>query len=136
MKSNKSSEEKGMETQGNIKTITINGIEYVEKSSINALAENLSGMPYVIVRTYSAGVFAGYLKSREGREVEVVNARRLWSWSGAASLSQLAVDGVSNPDGCKFPCEVSSVTLMEAIEILPCTDKAQRSIKGVKVWKK
>jgi len=48
---------------------------------------------YVIVRTYSAGVFAGTLVSREGREVTLADARRIWYWDGAASLSQLAMEG-------------------------------------------
>jgi hypothetical protein len=39
-------------------------------------------MKYVIVRTYSAGVFAGQLESRNGREVILRNARRIWYWSG------------------------------------------------------
>jgi hypothetical protein len=89
---------------------------------------------YVIVRTYSAGVFAGTIKSRKGQEVVLTNARRLWYWSGAASLSQLAVDGVSNPDSCKFPCEVKEVELLQVIEIIPCTEKARKSIADVKVW--
>jgi hypothetical protein len=33
---------------------------------------------YVIVRTYSAGVFAGNLQSRDGKEVVLTDARRLW----------------------------------------------------------
>ena len=90
---------------------------------------------YVIVRTYSAGVFAGTLVSRKGKEVVLKNARRLWYWSGAASLSQMAVDGTSKPDQCKFPVEVPSVTLTEAIEILPVTKEAQKSIASVPVWK-
>ena len=90
---------------------------------------------YVIVRTFSAGVFAGYVKSRDGREVVLNKARRLWYWEGAASLSQLCMEGVSSPDKCKFPCEVDEVTLLEAIEILPCTRKSMLSIKSVKVWK-
>lgn len=89
----------------------------------------------VIVRTYSAGVFAGVLKSRKGREVVLTNARRLYYWSGAASLSQLSVDGTSNPANCKFPVAVPEVTLLEAIEILPLSDKAKASIDGVAVWK-
>ena len=91
--------------------------------------------PYVIVRTYSAGVFAGYLESRKGKEVKLSNARRLWYWDGAASLSQLAVDGVSKPENCKFPVEVPIVELMEAIEILPASEKAKNSIASVKIWK-
>ncbi|MFH1533506.1 MAG: hypothetical protein ABID64_01080, partial [Nitrospirota bacterium] len=91
---------------------------------------------YVIVRTYSAGVFAGNIKSREGKEVELTNARRIWYWDGAASLSQLAVDGTSKPENCKFPVPVPTITLTEAIEIIPCSKKAEASIKAVPVWSK
>jgi hypothetical protein len=89
---------------------------------------------YVIVRSYSAGVFAGELESRNGQEVVMRNARRLWYWSGAASLSQLAMEGTSNPKECKFPCEVDRVELLQAVEILDVTEKAKESIKAVKVW--
>lgn len=92
-------------------------------------------MKYVIVRTYSAGVFAGNLESRKDREVVLRNARRLWYWKGAASLSQLAMEGVKCPQECKFPCEVDRIELLEAIEILDVTESAEASIKGVPVWK-
>jgi hypothetical protein len=91
--------------------------------------------PYVIVRTYSAGVFAGTLEERNGKEVRMSNARRLWYWDGAASLSQLAMEGTKRPENCKFPCPVNSVTLTEAIEILDVTEEAQNSIELVPVWK-
>jgi len=90
---------------------------------------------YKIVRTYSAGVFAGYLESRKGREVVMTNARRLWYWVGAASLSQLAVSGTNNPNGCKFPVAVPRVELLEAIEILDVTEAAKASIASVPEWK-
>jgi hypothetical protein len=121
---------------GKPETIKIDEVEYVRKDSVKEKAQGLDGMPYVIVRTYSAGVFAGYLKSRNGKEVELVNARRLWYWKGAASLSQLAMEGTSKPEECQFPCEVDSVLLLETIEILDCTEKARLSIKGVKIWQK
>ena len=88
----------------------------------------------VIVRTYSAGVFYGTLVSRKGREVVLTNAIRLWYWAGAASLSELAMRGTAKPSECKFPCPVTRVELLEAIEILDTTKKAQRSIEGVPVW--
>ena len=91
-------------------------------------------LPYVIVRTYSAGVFAGELESRNGKEVVLLNARRLWRWAGAASLSQLATDGTKNPSDCKFPCQVSRIELTEAIEIDHVTDAARKSIEEVPVW--
>jgi hypothetical protein len=90
---------------------------------------------YVIVRTYSAGVFAGTLESREGKEVVMSNARRLWYWDGASSLSQLAMEGVKKPENCKFPCEVARIELTEAIEIIDCTESARESIASVPVWK-
>lgn len=89
---------------------------------------------FVIVRTYSAGVFAGTLQNRKGKEVTLKDARRLWYWDGAASLSQLAVDGTSEAGNCKFPVAVAQVELMGAIEILSCTEKARKSIEGVPVW--
>lgn len=92
-------------------------------------------MKYVIVRTYSAGVFAGNLESRTGQEVVLRNARRIWYWSGAASLSQLAMEGTVEPDKCKFPCAVDRVELLQAIEILDVTEAAKSSIEGVPVWR-
>ena len=91
---------------------------------------------YVIVRTYSAGVFAGTLKSRNGREVTLTNARRIWYWDGAASLSQLAMEGTKSPQTCKFPCPVDEVILLETIEILTCTESAKQSIMEVPVWER
>lgn len=91
---------------------------------------------YVMVRTYSAGVFAGELISREGREVTLANARRIWYWAGAASLSQLAMEGTKDPDNCKFPCQVDRVLLLEAIEIIDMTPEARKSIDEVPVWKR
>jgi hypothetical protein len=93
-------------------------------------------MKYVIVRTYSAGVFAGELESKDGREVVLLNARRIHYWDGAASLSQLAMEGTCAPKNCRFPCEVTRVQLLEAIEILDVTEKAKKSIKEVPVWKR
>ena len=116
--------------------LEINGVTYVPKNSINEMAKDKDGMKYVIARTYSAGVFAGYLEGRSGKETALRDARRIWYWSGAASLSQLAMEGTSNPEGCKFPCVVDRVELIETIEILECTEKARKSIEGVKKWEK
>ena len=95
----------------------------------------MESMMYVIVRTQSAGVFAGFLESSKGQEVVVRKARRLWYWRGAASLSQLAVEGVKCPNECKFPCEVDRIELTQAIEILDVTPAAQANIAAVPIWK-
>ena len=90
---------------------------------------------YCMVRTYSAGVFAGTVKSRNGKEITLTNARRIYYWDGAATLSQLATDGTSKPENCKFPCVVSEVLLTEMIELIPITEVAKNSILAVPVWK-
>ena len=90
---------------------------------------------YYIIRCDRAGVFAGHIKKRDGREVTITNVRRLWFWSGAASLSQMAVDGVKNPQSCKFTVPVPEIVVLDAIEILACSDKAEKSIREVPVWK-
>ncbi len=120
-----------METEVN--EISINGVAYIPKTEMEAREMSLDN--YVIVRTYSAGVFAGTLVKKEGQEVVLKNARRIWYWDGAASLSQLAMEGTSKPENCKFPCEVTEITLMQVIEIIPCTKKAIKSIREVKIWK-
>ena len=89
-----------------------------------------------IVRTYSAGVFLGTVAERNGKEAVLTNARRIWYWDGAASLSQLAMDGTSKPENCKFPAAVPQVLLTEVIEIIPASEKAINSITAVPVWAK
>lgn len=90
---------------------------------------------YVIVRGDRSGIFAGNLSVRDGREVQLTNCRRIWYWEGAASISQLAIDGTSKPSNCKFPAPVAEITILDAIEIIPCTEKAEASIKAVCEWK-
>jgi hypothetical protein len=88
-----------------------------------------------MVRTHSAGVSAGTIKERNGKEALLTGARRIYYWDGAATLSQLATDGTAKPENCKFPVEVAEVLLTEVIEIIPITDKASLSIKSVQIWK-
>jgi len=89
-----------------------------------------------IVRTNSAGVFFGKIEKRDGNTVTLSNARRIWQWQGAASLSELAQHGTASPESCRFPCAVDEVELFDVIEILGVTEKAAKSIDGVKEWKK
>ena len=116
-------------------TMKINNIEYIRKDQVSKHVESVDGLPYVIIRTYSAGVHAGYLKSRNGKEVELLNSRRFWQWYGSASLSQFAQSGTSNPGKCKFPEAVDRLILTEAIEVLYVTEKAKKTIDAVTIWK-
>ncbi len=117
------------------KTIKIDEVEYIQKDGYKP-AQQLDGLDYCIIRTYSAGCFAGYVKEREGQEATIINARRLWYWDGAASLSQLAMEGVKNPDNCKFAMEVGEIILTNVIEVIKATEEARENISNVKIWKK
>ena len=117
--------------------IEVNGKKYVLKSSIKNQQKQVSknGLIYAIVRSYSSGVFAGYIGKVENRQAKVINARRIWYWDGAASLSQLSQEGTSKPQNCKFPMEVPEVLLTDICEVIPATEKAKASIDGVKEWR-
>ena len=89
-----------------------------------------------IVRCDRSGVFYGEIELRNGQEITMRNARCLWYWDGAASLLQLAKEGTTEPRNCKFTVYVDELTVVDAIEILPCTDKAADSIEGVSEWRR
>lgn len=125
-----------MKQKTEIQELTIDGKVYVPKESLNQKAETKDGMPYVMIRTYSAGVHCGYLKERNGKEVVLLDSIRIWKWVGAASLSQLAMEGTKNPSGCNFGMPITtSLILTEAIEVIEMTETAKQSIQNVKSWK-
>ncbi len=119
-----------------INEIEVNGVKYVPKDSAKAAPE-MCPDGYCVIRTRSAGVFAGWLPEWDGGLTGTVsNARRLWYWSGAASLSQLAMEGVKNGKECKFAMPVPTLALTEIIEVIPCSKAAFDNIKAVPEWKR
>ena len=90
---------------------------------------------YVIVRGDRSGVFAGTLVSQEDRKVVLSGVRRLWRWYGATECLQIATDGVKRPKDCRFTLTAESITLLDAIEVIPTTAEAEAIIKAVPVWK-
>lgn len=90
---------------------------------------------YVIVRGDRSGVFAGILVSQEDRKVVLSGVRRLWRWYGATECLQIATEGVKRPKDCRFTLTAESITLLDAIEVIPTTAEAEAIIKAVRVWK-
>jgi len=105
----------------------IDGVEYVRKDSIE-----LSNI--VLIRTYSAGVHFGVVKYKNGGETILTSARRLWSWSGACSLHQVAMDGVDVANS-KISVAVPEIELLETIERIPISDKAAKVLMRAPEWK-
>lgn len=119
-------------TNNKPQTITIDEVKYIRADSVQT-APDMSG-DFSIIRCDRSGVFAGIITKEEGNTATVINVRRLWYWSGAMTLSQLALEGTKNPNECKFTAPNPEIRLKDVIEILPCTKKAEESILGVKVW--
>jgi len=89
-----------------------------------------------IIRTYASGVHFGELVSQSGRQVELKNSRRLWRWDAAPhgiSLSEVATHG---PVGSrsKICCVVDEMSILDGLEVIPCTDEAAKVIEGAKVY--
>lgn len=120
--------------------LVINGITYIPEETLlkkeTKKVYKKGKRPFVMVRTYSAGVHCGILKERKGKEVILLNSIRIWKWSGAASLSQLSMEGTNKPNDCKFGMTITTdLLLTEAIEVIEMTLIAQESIKNVTPWK-
>lgn len=125
----------------NIDDLTIGQVKQlmalVGSNGVSAKTESLSSMvgKKCIIRTYSAGVHFGEISEKSGNEVIVKNSRRLWQWKAkeSISLSSVAVHGIDE-SGSKI-CESVNSIWLEAIELIPCSDAAIKSIEGAKVVK-
>lgn len=118
----------------------IDNITYGELKQIAALlgqhqpqaSTGLNGMvgKKCIIRTYSAGVWFGEVEQKAGNEVIIKNARRMWRWWAAESisLSAVALHGILH-EKSKIAEAVPTIWL-EAIELITASDKAIRNIEG------
>ena len=116
--------------------IKIDDVEYI-RADQKQLAKDLDGMKYCVIRTYSAGVHIGYVKEfgiKQPQHAKLINSRRLHYWDGAASLSQVAMDGVNSSS--RIAMELPEIELTDVIEVIPCSEEATKFFKGAKIWKK
>ena len=83
----------------------------------------------VLVRTYSAGVHVGTPVGKlKGREITLKNARRIWRWRGANTLSEISQNGAHMTEFTRISEAVLTITLTEAIEVIPCSVKAAQNL--------
>ncbi len=118
-----------------INEIEVNGVQYVKKGSTPVPCVSTDGLPYVVVRSRDSGCHAGYLKSEEGNTITLVHSRRLWYWSGASTLSQLAEEGVKTPEKCKMPQEVQEITIYGVCEKIKASSECRKTLNNVPIWK-
>ncbi len=116
------------------KTINIDGIEYIEKST----SPELSADGFVLIRSYTSGVHFGVIERQrdtlQGLEVILKNARRIHYWEGAASLSQVAMEGIlAGPS--RVAMMLPSITIQNVIEIIPLSAEGFHNLSNQPVWK-
>ena len=109
-------------------TIMIDNVKYVREDSQKEITNNIDGLKAVLIRSYASGVHYGYLKKTKdllaGLSVVLVNSRRIWNWYGAASLSQLAMEGVKDKENSKITMILPEIQIQQVIEIIPLSKEA------------
>jgi len=92
-------------------------------------------MEKYIVRGTNSGVFYGEIKSRNGAETVMTNARNIYYWDGAMNCMDLSNTGTKKPQNCKLTVAIDELTITDTCEVCKCTDKAIESLDGVKEWR-
>lgn len=113
-------------TLGQIKELnSVLGSNSQESSGLNSMVGQKC-----IIRTYSAGVWFGTIEQKSKDEVIVKDARRMWRWWAAESisLSAVALHGIKQ-DKSQI-CEAVNAVWLQPVELIPCTQKAIESIEG------
>lgn len=108
-------------------------------SAKRSTTPTLKAGTYVIARCRDAGVHAGVLVSTDDHHTVLRDTRRIWSWSGAASLSEIAVYGL-NPAKCSSS-RIGAVEPLKRLrdadicELTVCTPEGRASVEGMPVWR-
>ncbi len=90
---------------------------------------------YCLVCGQNSGIYVGEVAKHNGAEMLLKNARRIYCWSGAATVVQIAAEGVKNPGKTKFTMRVGEIGLFDVVSVMPCTEKAQKAIEELNEWK-
>lgn len=90
----------------------------------------------VLIRSYASGVHFGTLESEQftpsGKVVVLSNSRRIHYWEGAASLSQVAVDGIKTG---RVAIALKTIEVVNVIETIPLTNEAISNLENQPIWK-
>ena len=115
----------------NLDNITLGELKCLQQilgttKSTGSLSNKFVG-EFCIFRTYSAGVFCGYLQERAGKEAVIKDCRRIWLWEGAFTLSEVSQDGVKS---AKMSISEPEKLVTELIEAIPCSEKSKAQLTG------
>lgn len=103
---------------------------YVEQLRRQEPSHGSGTLKPVIVRSADGSMHFGFLKRRNGREVELDRARRLSHPDSDLIPSEIAVSGPAGHRDIRIGVPVS-VLLTEVLEIITCAPAAARAIEAV-----
>ena len=88
----------------------------------------------IIARIERAGVFHGTLDHIDNDIMRLKDARRIYYWNGALSVTDMAAKGIT---GGKVTIPVTTVEFMsdKIVELNECSTDASKSIETIKPWK-
>lgn len=125
--------------------MNIDNLTYGELKQIAAMfaakSDDAPFTPHIgkecVVRTYASGVHFGTVVAQSGRQVEIKDARRLWKWHAKTgiSLSEVALDGI-DASKSRICATVPSITITDALELIPASPAAASTIREAPVASK
>ena len=88
----------------------------------------------IIARIERAGVFHGTLDYIDNDILRLKDARRIYYWNGALSVTDIAAKGIT---GGKVTIPVTTVEFMSdnVVELNECSEDASKAIEEIKPWK-
>ena len=94
-------------------------------------AANVAAHPFIgkycVIRAARSGVHVGVLSAVNGDSVVLSDTRHIWSWSGALTVSDIAVGGIT---GGKISAATPTNEISEVIEKIPCSEAAERCLRN------
>lgn len=120
--------------------LELNGITYVrEDLCCNKNHVDTEGLKAVLIRSCASGVHFGFFKEEKdllsGKQVTLVNSRRVHYWEGACSISQLALEGTKKPDDCRISVTLPEITITQVIEVIPLSVASYNNLNSINEWK-
>jgi len=121
--------------------VTINGEVYVKESEVKKINfQETEGMKGVLIRSYASGVHFGLLKEEKdllsGKQTTLINSRRIHYWVNNASLSQVAIRGITEDEENRISVIVPEITITQVIEIIPLSEEIFQQMMEYSEWKK
>jgi len=123
-----------------MKEITINGEVYVLKSDVQKRKfASQDGLQAVLIRSYASGVHFGLLKEEQdllsGKQVTLINSRRIHYWVENASLSQIVQRGITDDSDNRISVTILEITITQVIEIIPLSEEIFHQMMNYREWK-